>query len=80
MTLRIHEHRYRSLVKAASWRLVGTLDTIAVSWVLTRRFTTALSIGGIEVFTKLLIYYLHERAWNRIKLGKVERIAPEYHI
>jgi len=76
----IHERRYRSLVKAASWRFLGTLDTIAVSWLLTGRFRTAVSIGGVEVFTKMLIYYLHERAWNRIKLGKVERVEPEYHI
>ena len=80
MTSFIHEPCYRSLLKAASWRGVGTLDTIAVSWVLTGRFMTAVSIGGVEVFTKMLIYYLHERAWNRIKLGKVECVEPEYHI
>ena len=49
----------RSLVKAISWRVTGTLDTIFVSWFITRSFTLALSIGGVEVFTKLIIYYLH---------------------
>jgi uncharacterized membrane protein len=76
MTSFIHEHRYRSLVKAASWRLTGSLDTILVSWVITGRLSIAMSIGGVEIFTKMLLYYLHERAWNRIELGR----DPEYHI
>jgi uncharacterized membrane protein len=80
MTGVTHEQRHRSLAKAASWRLTGTLDTIAVSWIVTGRFTIAISIGGVEVFTKMLLYYLHERAWNRIQLGKVARTEPEYHI
>jgi uncharacterized membrane protein len=80
MTCVSHEHRYRSLAKATSWRLTGTLDTIAISWVITGRLTIAVSIGGVEVFTKMLLYYLHERAWNRINLGKVEQTDPEYYI
>ena len=57
----------RSLVKSISWRILGTLDTIAISWALTGTLSVALSIGSIEIFTKFLLYYGHERIWNSIK-------------
>ena len=70
----------RSLVKAISWRITGTLDTILVSWFVTRSFMLAISIGGVEVFTKLIIYYFHERAWNKIHFGRETPKEPEYQI
>jgi uncharacterized membrane protein len=66
------EHHYRSLAKAISWRITGTLDTIVISFVITGRVKLALSIGFIELFTKIGLYYLHERLWNRVTLGKTE--------
>lgn len=57
----------KSFVKALSWRILGTLDTIAISWFLTGTLSVALSIGSIEVFTKFFLYYAHERFWNIIK-------------
>ena len=57
----------KSLVKSISWRVLGTLDTIVISWILTGELTLALSIGSIEIFTKLFLYYAHERFWNIIK-------------
>ncbi len=59
-------HR-KSLVKSISWRVLGTLDTIVISWILTGKLAVALSIGSIEIFTKLFLYYAHERLWNVIK-------------
>jgi len=60
-----------SLLKTLSWRLIGTLDTMMISYLLTGKIDVALSIGGIEVISKMLLYYLHERAW--IKLLKREQ-------
>ena len=60
----------RSIAKTISWRLVGTLDTIIISWLITGEITMALSIGSIELVSKMLLYFFHERAWNRIKWGK----------
>lgn len=57
----------KSLVKAISWRIIGTLDTIVISWILTGTLTVALSIGSIELFTKFFLYYAHERLWNLSK-------------
>ena len=64
------ETKRRSVVKAITWRTLGTLDTIAISYVLTGEIKTAISIGGIEVFTKMFLYFFHERIWNMIKWGK----------
>lgn len=76
----IHEKSYRSIIKALSWRTVGTIDTMLVSFFITGKIKLALSIGCIELFTKTLLYFLHERAWNRIPLGKVQVPDPEYTI
>jgi uncharacterized membrane protein len=73
------ENRYRSILKGITWRVIATLDTILIAWLITGRLKFALSIGGIEVLTKLGLYYLHERSWNRIKLGK-KRAEVEYNI
>ncbi|WP_440880234.1 DUF2061 domain-containing protein [Tenacibaculum sp. C7A-26P2] len=64
------EKPIRSVVKSISWRTVGTLDTILISWIITGQVKTALSIGGIELVTKMLLYFFHERVWNSIKWGK----------
>jgi len=66
------EKPYRSLVKAVSWRITGTLDTIFVSFLVTGKIKMAVSIGLIELFTKIMLYYLHERIWNRISFGRVK--------
>lgn len=74
------DKHHRSLVKAVSWRVTGTIDTILVSWLITRKLSLALSIGGVEVITKLLLYYFHERAWNKINFGREKPDQPEYII
>ena len=73
------DHHFRSLVKAISWRATGTLDTIVVAGVITGRLKVALSIGLVELFTKICLYYLHERLWNRIHFGKV-KVREDYEI
>jgi uncharacterized membrane protein len=64
------ETKRRSVVKAITWRTLGTIDTIVIAYILTGEIKTALSIGGIEVFTKMILYFFHERIWNMIKWGK----------
>ncbi len=55
-----------SAIKAVTWRIVGTIDTIIISYLLTGNVTVAVSIGGVEVMSKMLLYFLHERAWARL--------------
>lgn len=51
--------------KAVTWRIVGTIDTIMISYFLTGKVVVALSIGGFEVFSKMFLYFLHEKAWTK---------------
>jgi uncharacterized membrane protein len=74
------EKSYRSLLKSISWRITGTIDTFVISWLITGEITLALSISGVEILTKITLYYFHERLWNKIKLGKVEKDANDYQI
>jgi uncharacterized membrane protein len=66
------EKPYRSLVKAISWRATGTVDTILISWLITGHAKMAFSIGFVELFTKVFLYYVHERVWNRLSFGRVK--------
>jgi uncharacterized membrane protein len=56
----------KSVMKAVSWRIVGTIDTMVISYFITGKVTVALSIGSIEVITKTILYYFHERIWAHI--------------
>lgn len=67
---RASERPYRSIAKSVSWRIVGTLDTIAISWIITGTPAVALSIGMVELLTKMLLYFFHERVWNTIPWGR----------
>ena len=55
----------RHIVKTITWRIVGTLDTFLLSWLITGNIKIGAAIGGIEVLTKMILYYFHERAWYR---------------
>ena len=63
------DSRKRHVVKTITWRFVGTIDTIILSWIISGDPLTALKIGGAEVVTKMLLYYCHERVWFKIKFG-----------
>ena len=60
----------RHIAKTITWRVIGTIDTMVLAWVVTGNPIMGLKIGGIEVFTKMILYYLHERAWYRVSFGK----------
>ncbi|MEO5649417.1 MAG: DUF2061 domain-containing protein [Ginsengibacter sp.] len=52
-----------SFLKGISWRIIGTIDTIIISYFITGQWKLALSIGSVEVFTKIILFYFHDRAW-----------------
>ena len=76
----MHEKPYRSIVKSVSWRTIGTLDTMIISYFITGNLVMAASIGSIEVVTKMILYYFHERAWNKIPLGRIKPTQNDYQI
>lgn len=63
------EKTVRSLAKTISWRIVGTIDTMIIAWAITGELSIAFSIGSIEVISKMILYFMHERVWNTIKWG-----------
>jgi uncharacterized membrane protein len=76
----MREKSYRSIVKSISWRTIGTIDTMVISYFITGKLALAISIGSIEVFTKMALYFFHERTWNKINFGRVKESVTDYEI
>jgi len=78
---RMAENRKKAIIKAITWRITGTLDTIFLSFIIISigketvneqsALVQASTIGAIELITKITLFYLHERLWNRINLGRI---------
>lgn len=66
-----------SIAKAVSWRTLGSLDTLLISWYYSGNFESGLSIASLEVITKMILYYFHERAWLLVPKGTVREIMPK---
>ncbi len=66
----------RSTIKTATWRIIASLDTTLLAWFFTGNLGTAVSIGGLEVITKLILYFFHERVWSRIQYGIAKETEP----
>jgi uncharacterized membrane protein len=62
------DSHYKSLLKAVTWRITGSLDTFVLSWIITGQANLAVSIAFVELFSKIALYWLHERIWLRIKV------------
>jgi len=60
----------RHIAKSITWRIIGTIDTIILSWIITGNPFTGLKIGLAEVLTKMFLYYLHERIWFKSKISR----------
>ena len=62
--------RKRSFQKTVTWRIIASLDTFIIVWVVTGQISWAGSVAGLEILTKTFLYYLHERGWNYVLWGK----------
>jgi uncharacterized membrane protein len=71
------ESHKRSIAKTISWRVVATIITGGVTYVLTGRLDFAVTVGLADTFVKFFIYYVHERMWTRISYGKVRPLEYE---
>ena len=63
----------RHMAKTITWRIVGTLDTMSVGWFITGNPMMGLKIGGFEIATKMILYFIHERVWFKINFGLPHR-------
>jgi len=65
--------RKRHILKTVTWRIIGTLDTMLIAWLISGDPMIGISIGGVELFTKMVLYYIHERAWYKSNFGVEKR-------
>ena len=65
----LRNSRKRHIIKTITWRIIGTLDTILLSWLISGNPLMGLKIGMAEVVTKMALYYFHERVWYRVNFG-----------
>lgn len=66
--------RKRHIAKTLTWRVVGTIDTMILAWVISGDPMTGFKIGAAEVVTKMILYYFHERAWYKVNFGLDRRM------
>lgn len=74
------ETNARSIAKAVSYRLLGSISTALIVFVFSGNAKISAGIGALDVVTKLALYYLHERVWNYVPFGRGDRGAPDYEI
>ena len=65
----IHESQWRTIVKTVTWRVVASLDTFGIAWWITGDPWAGASIAGLEIITKIILYYVHERGWSHVDWG-----------
>jgi uncharacterized membrane protein len=76
LLFRGREAHRRSVMKAVSWRVLGSVDTFVLGWFFTGHAGVAGAIASTEVLTKMVLYYFHERAWSAVRWG-VGEISPD---
>ena len=73
--LPVRESQLRSILKAITYRITGTITTALVTLLITGDYLMALAVGSIEPWIKIVVYYLHERLWQRVPIGTIRRLA-----
>jgi uncharacterized membrane protein len=67
----MHESHFRSVLKGVTWRVIASVTTMIVVYIVTKDLTLVASVGLVDVFAKLFFYYIHERTWGKVKWGIV---------
>jgi uncharacterized membrane protein len=75
MLFRAPESHSRSFLKAVSWRLLGSIDTFVISYIVTGKLVFAASIASVETVTKVILFYAHERAWAAVPWGRADTVT-----
>jgi uncharacterized membrane protein len=75
MLFRAPEAHSRSFIKAVSWRILGSMDTFVISYFVTGKLVFAASIASVETFTKIVLFYGHERIWAAVPWGRADKLV-----
>jgi uncharacterized membrane protein len=70
MFIDVRDSHAKSVGKAISWRVVGSIDTFVISLLITGSYVAAGSVASLETVSKVVLYYLHERAWSTMRFGR----------
>ena len=73
-TIPYRESHLRSIIKAITWRILATSATVIIAYIVTGETAMAFAIGAIELVVKMLVYYLHERAWQTLPRGTIRKL------
>jgi uncharacterized membrane protein len=71
------ETRKRSILKSITWRIICIIVSILTSFVLTGKWDLAVAIGTVYNLITMILYYFHERIWNRINWGCEKLVRKE---
>jgi uncharacterized membrane protein len=63
----------RHVMKTITWRLIGTTDTILISWIISGDPLIGIKIGSVEVISKMVLYFIHERLWYKLDFGVIKK-------
>ena len=66
-------NRKRHIAKTITWRLVGTMDTMLLGWIISGNPMIGIKVGLAELATKMILYYFHERIWYKSKFGITDK-------
>ena len=77
MFIRAPEAHSRSIIKAISWRILGSIDTFVISYFVTGKLVFALSIASVETVTKIILFYGHERVWAAVPWGRADKVMSK---
>ena len=69
------ESSLRSLVKTFIWRIIATLITFIIAYLVTGELSIAAAIGGIEVIVKTICYYFYERIWQYVPRNLMSKLS-----
>lgn len=72
--------RKRHFLKTITWRIIGTLDTMILSWIITGNWKFGVAIGGVELITKMVLYYFHERAWYKFTKYGIDKTTSKKRV
>ncbi|MCB0645673.1 MAG: DUF2061 domain-containing protein [Saprospiraceae bacterium] len=73
-----HESHLRSILKGFTWRIVATSTTVIIAYIVTGEVGIALTVGSIEFLGKILLYYVHERAWEMVPKGTIRVLKKRF--
>jgi uncharacterized membrane protein len=70
-----HTRPLRSFIKAVSWRILGSIDTFVISYLVTGQAKWGVAIASVEALTKIFLYYFHERVWGHVRWGLAKEVT-----